>query len=207
MDVDSQAGSKRRALEDIEALEALPDDLESEETFEPLSETLEEEEDPPTIAYGYSYTEQPIASLASQLVTDNEYVAPYTTGIFSWSAAYQHGGFIDGRVWASGLRWPVSYQKESAVADIQAALTSAGVPVDAYESGSIYVSTPYGAANRNLSGGSFSITFVNLQVAERLVRGGITVMLPVFSSAHGESVQGSPLWTKDPGAVQLAKED
>ena len=200
MEVDALASRKRGASP------TLPETLESEDSLSGIS-SLELEEDQLTILLAYGYTQQPLSSLASQVPSNDTYTAQYTTGVFSWSAAYQHGGFVDGRVWSSGLQWPDSYQKEAAIADIQAALTSAGVPSDAYESNSIYVSTPYGAAHRKLAGGSFSIKFVDLQVADQLVRGKVDVILPVISAASGEAVLGSPIWTKDPRAVQLAKED
>jgi len=181
---------------------ALPEDLESEERV-----ALSESGDAGQLIFAYDHTQQPLSYLESQLAYGDDHVAQYTTGIFSWSSPYHHGGSLDGKLWASGLQWPEGYQKEAAVADIKAALEAAGVTGDAYEANSIYVSTPYGAASRKLAGGSFSISFVNLETADKLVHGKVTVRLPVISAAHGKGAQGSPLWTKDPGAVQLAKED
>lgn len=108
MEVDALASKKRGASI------ALPDDLDSEEPLSRLS-SLEIPADQPPLLLAYGYTQQPLSSLATQVPSNDTYAAQYTTGIFSWSAAYQHGGFVEGRVWASGLQWPQSYRKEAAV--------------------------------------------------------------------------------------------
>ena len=192
MDVDTAStliGSKR-------ASPFLPDDLElAGSAVQPIR-----------IAYGYP--KQPLQAFAD-LPGGQHVSAQYTSGVFPWSSSFQHGGLVDGKVWAAGIQWPEpTPTKDSAMQKIHAALADAGVPADAFDSSQTYVSTKYGVANSKLAGDSFSLTFTDPAAAMELLLGKISVSLPIRGATSADAgLSGSPVWTKHPGTLQLAKGD
>ena len=192
MDVDTAStliGSKRAAP-------FLPDDLElAGSAVQPIR-----------IAYGYP--KQPLQAFAD-LPGGQHVSAQYTSGVFPWSSSFQHGGLVDGKVWAAGIQWPEpTPTKDSAMQKIHAALADAGVPADAFDSSQTYVSTKYGVANSKLAGDSFSLTFTDPAAAMELLLGKISVSLPIRGATSADAgLSGSPVWTKHPGTLQLAKGD
>ena len=144
---------------------------------------------------------------------------------------------MDGKVWAAGIQWPEpTPTKDSAMQKIHAALADAGVPADAFDSSQTYVSTKrererererenytlwdvttaphkhvstkYGVANSKLAGDSFSLTFTDPAAAMELLLGKISVSLPIRGATSADAgLSGSPVWTKHPGTLQLAKGD
>ena len=110
----------------------------------------------------------------------------------------------DGKVWASGVLWEPGTNKEAATQRIYAALESAGIPADSIDASQTYVSTQYGAANRQLAGGSFNITFTDPAAAVQLLEGNAHVSLPIKgANSSAEAEHGSPVWTKHPGTYKL----
>ena len=77
----------------------------------------------------------------------------------------------------------------------------------ALDTSSTYISTQYGAANRQLAGDSFCLTFLDPAVAHELLHGKIKVDLPIRGSKPTEPARGSPVWQKSPGPLQLCRDD